>query len=96
MGHYAYLNGCQARDFAARYVVDKVIFASDPELEAKSLIPLFWLVEFGSADLLSIRHGGDEWIALCASTPSVTATLARRRMSILAQLPAAFANYFDE
>lgn len=112
MGNYAFFRGCASREALARRDDRRAgagvaPAADEPELEAKYSIPLFWLAGFTPDDLLSRpmfepspEDPPDEeplqYVLPCASVRDYAARARARRAGILALLPAALGDYYDE
>lgn len=109
MGNYAFFRGCESRDALARRAGNEATASSDggPEIEAKYSIPLFWLAGFSPDDLVSRRMFAPSpddapgeapllYLLPCASVRDYAARARARRAGILALVPAALGDYYDE
>ncbi len=109
MANFAHLSGCPDRGAAQRYDFKAIWAAPGPELTSRYSIPLFWLAGFDRTDEVLTQwpppgaKGADgssdessELVVLCAACNDFSARLERRRVAILALLPAPMALYFDE
>jgi hypothetical protein len=106
MGNYAFFRGCESRDTLARHVLDAQTGAhgSEPEIEAKYLIPLFWLAGFAPEDLLVRRTYESatsqeplfEYLAPCTTVREFAARARARRNGLLSIVPAALGDFYDE
>lgn len=103
MGNWAHLDGCRSREAVVANGEMAAIVQQEPELAAKYRLPLFWLVAFGPRDTLAVRprysdgtQAEEDLLVLCAPAREAVERLERRRSSVLALLPPAFAGYYDE
>lgn len=113
MGNYAYFRGCASRDALARSTAASILPATtEPDLEAKYCIPLFWLAGFAPEDLVtrtvfedSADDGADDpagsgpplhYVLPCTGVREYAARARARRAGLLTLVPAALGDYYDE
>ncbi|WP_291987643.1 hypothetical protein [Luteitalea sp.] len=106
MGNYAVFRGCASRDALTRRALEAapVAASSEPEIEAKYTIPLFWLAGFAPEDLVMRRVYEDdaassplfEYVVPCAAVRAYATRARSRHAAMLSLVPAALGGYFEE
>ena len=106
MGNFAFFRGCTSREALLRRKpdTDPALRPSEPELDAKYSLPLFWLAGFAPEDLLTRQVHDEEapeqllyeYVVPCTTVREYVARARGRRAGMLSLVPAALGDYYDE